>query len=47
MKLNELTSEQLESAANMLKAIARPMRIAIMSFLEGGEELTIKLKKCQ
>jgi DNA-binding transcriptional ArsR family regulator len=41
MNLTELSSEQLESAANMLKAIAHPMRIAILSFLEGEQSLTV------
>lgn len=41
MKINELNSEQLEKAANMLKAIAHPMRIAIMSHLEDGRKLTV------
>ena len=41
MKINNLTPEQLEKAANMLKAIAHPMRIAILSFLEEGKKLTV------
>ena len=41
MKFDELKPEQLESAANMLKAIAHPMRIAILSFLEEGQKLTV------
>ena len=41
MNLSELNVEQLESAANMLKAIAHPMRIAIIGFLEGGKKLTV------
>ncbi len=41
MNLTELSSEQLESAANMLKAIAHPMRIAILSYLEGEQSLTV------
>ena len=36
-----LNPEQLEKAANMLKAIAHPMRIAIIGFLEQGEQLTV------
>lgn len=36
-----LTSEQLEQAASMLKAIAHPMRIAIINFLEDGKHLTV------
>jgi DNA-binding transcriptional ArsR family regulator len=41
MNLDDLNVEQLESAANMLKAIAHPMRIAIIGFLEGGKKLTV------
>ncbi len=41
MKIKDLTIEQLEEAANMLKAIAHPMRIAILSFLEDGKKLTV------
>lgn len=41
MKVQSLKPEQLESAAIMLKAIAHPMRIAIISFLEDGKKLTV------
>ena len=41
MKINNLSPDQLEKAANMLKAIAHPMRIAILSFLEEGKKLTV------
>lgn len=41
MKIKELKSSQLENAANMLKAIAHPMRIAILGFLEDGKRLTV------
>ena len=41
MPINELTVEQLERAANMLKAIAHPMRIAILNNLENGKRLTV------
>ena len=37
----KLNPEQLERAANMLKAIAHPMRIAIIGFLEQGEPLSV------
>jgi len=37
----KLDPEQLEAAANMLKAIAHPMRIAIIDFLQGGEQLSV------
>jgi DNA-binding transcriptional ArsR family regulator len=41
MKVSELNIEQLEEAASMLKAIAHPMRIAILSFLEDGKKMTV------
>ncbi len=41
MKVQALKPEQLEQAANMLKAIAHPMRIAIISYLEDGKRLTV------
>ncbi|MCF8370436.1 MAG: metalloregulator ArsR/SmtB family transcription factor [Bacteroidales bacterium] len=41
MKLSDLSISQLEQAANMLKAIAHPMRIAILGFLEEGKKLTV------
>jgi len=41
MKINELEPAKLEQAANMLKAIAHPMRIAILGFLEDGKRLTV------
>jgi len=39
--IDDLKIEQLEAAANMLKAIAHPLRIAILSFLEDGKQLTV------
>ncbi len=39
--IKQLSVEQLEQAANMLKAIAHPMRVAILTFLEGGKILTV------
>lgn len=39
--LMELQPEQLEKAANMLKAIAHPVRIAILNLLEDGQKLTV------
>lgn len=41
IKFNELRPEQLEAAANMLKAIAHPTRIAILKFLEDGNKMTV------
>jgi len=36
-----LNPEQLEKAANMLKAMAHPMRIAILNYLENGKKMTV------
>ncbi len=41
MHFNDLTPEQLEKAAAMLKAIAHPVRIAILNLLEEGKKLTV------
>ncbi|TRX71672.1 helix-turn-helix transcriptional regulator [Carboxylicivirga sp. M1479] len=41
MKIKDLDTELLERAAGMLKAIAHPMRIAILSHLEDGGKLTV------
>ncbi len=41
MNLLELKPEQLEKAANMLKAIAHPVRISILNLLEEGGKLTV------
>jgi len=41
MKFEKLNPEQLEVAANMLKAIAHPVRIAILNHLENGKKLTV------
>ncbi|MCD6346456.1 MAG: helix-turn-helix transcriptional regulator [Bacteroidales bacterium] len=41
MIVKGLKPEQLEQAAIMLKAIAHPMRIAIISFLGDGNRLTV------
>ena len=41
MELNTLNPEQLEAASSMLKAIAHPMRIAILSYLDNGQRLTV------
>jgi DNA-binding transcriptional ArsR family regulator len=39
--VKELNVERLEVAASMLKAMAHPMRIAILKHLEGGKRLTV------
>ncbi len=41
MKYSEIDIEKLPIAAEMLKAIAHPMRIAIVGYLEGGVKLTV------
>jgi len=41
MESKEITAESLEKAAGMLKAIAHPVRISIIGFLEGGNRLTV------
>ena len=41
MRFEGLTIDQLEKAANMLRAIAHPMRIAILQYLDGGKQLTV------
>jgi len=41
MKISELQPEILITAANMLRAIAHPMRIAILANLEDGKKLTV------
>ena len=40
-KITDFDVEQLERAASMLKAIAHPMRIAILNHLEGGKKLSV------
>ena len=41
MDIKDLRLEQLEAAANMLKAIAHPMRIAILRYLDQHKRLTV------
>jgi DNA-binding transcriptional ArsR family regulator len=41
MEFKELTPESLEKAANMLKAIAHPMRLSIVGCLEDGKKRTV------
>jgi DNA-binding transcriptional ArsR family regulator len=41
MELTELDAETIARAANMLKAIAHPLRIAIVGYLEDGEKRTV------
>ena len=41
MKFSKLSPEELETAASMLKAIAHPLRIAILNYLDNGKKLTV------
>jgi len=41
MEFKELTTENLEKASNMLKAIAHPVRIKIVGCLEDGKQKTV------
>lgn len=41
MNIGDLKAEQLEKAAGMLKAIAHPMRINILSLLEQGNSMSV------
>jgi DNA-binding transcriptional ArsR family regulator len=41
MDFTELTPENLEKAAGMLKAIAHPVRISIVGCLEDGRQKTV------
>lgn len=41
MGINELNVEKLEKVSNMLKAIAHPMRIAILNLLENEPRMTV------
>ena len=41
MEFKEVNPENLERAANMLKAIAHPVRISILGYLEDGQKRTV------
>lgn len=38
---NDISAERLEKAANMIKAIAHPSRLAILGYLSENEELNV------
>ena len=40
-KIDDLDIDKLEMAANLMRAIAHPMRIAILKHLEGGRKLSV------
>ena len=41
MEFTELKPEEIDRAANMLKAISHPMRLAILGYLGEGKELSV------
>ena len=41
VEVKELDADRLDIAASMLKAMAHPMRIAILKQLEGNKRLTV------
>ena len=41
MKIHDLDAKMLDNAASMLRAIAHPMRIAIINYLDEGKRLTV------
>ena len=41
MEFSDLKPEQVEKAANMIKAISHPMRLAILDRLGGGNRLSV------
>lgn len=41
MKFTDLKPEEVEKAANMMKAISHPMRLSILGFLGEGKQLSV------
>lgn len=41
MEFTDLESDEIERAANMLKAISHPMRLAILGYLSDGNRLNV------
>jgi DNA-binding transcriptional ArsR family regulator len=41
MEFTDLKPEEVETAANMMKAISHPMRLAILGFLGEGNQLSV------
>ncbi len=39
MEFTDLKPEEIERAANMLKAISHPMRLAILGYLSDGNQI--------
>ena len=41
MEFSDLNTEEVERAANMIKAISHPMRLAILAYLGEGNRLSV------
>ena len=41
MEFSDLNPEEIERAANMIKAISHPMRLAILGYLGDGKQLSV------
>ena len=41
MEFSDLNPEEVERAANMIKAISHPMRLAILGYLGDGKRLSV------
>lgn len=41
MEFSDLKPEEVENAANMIKAISHPMRLAILGYLGEGKQLSV------
>ena len=41
MEFSDLSPEEVERAANMIKAISHPMRLAILGYLGEGNKLSV------
>ena len=41
MEFSDLKPEEVEKAANMIKAISHPMRLAILGYLGDGKQLNV------
>jgi DNA-binding transcriptional ArsR family regulator len=41
MEFSDLKPEEVEKAANMMKAISHPMRLAILGYLGDGNQLNV------
>ena len=41
MEFSDLKPEEVENAANMMKAISHPMRLAILGYLKDGNQLNV------